>query len=73
MIDGNQLTVIFHVNNIKASSVNESDLKDLLELLQAEFSDEQNFQKLEGDFGDVHNYLGLQIDYSFSEKVCFTM
>lgn len=73
MIDGNQLTVFFSVDNIKVSSVNESDLKDLLELLQAEFGEIQKLQKLEGNFGNVHNYLGLRIDYSFSGKVFFTM
>ena len=73
MIDGRQLTVVFHVDDIKASLVSESDLKDLLQLLQSEFGEEQKLQKLEGDFGDVHDYLGLRIDYSFPGKVCFTM
>ena len=73
MINGNQLTVVFHVDDIKASLVNESDLKDLLELLQGEFGEEQKLQKLGGEFNDVHDYLGLRIDYSFPIKVCFTM
>ena len=37
MVDGKQLTVAWHVENLKVSHVNESALDDFIEMMEKEF------------------------------------
>ena len=71
--NGNQITVVYHVNDIKASCVEQDALDEFIKQLQNEFWEEQKLQKLEADTGLVHNYLGLRMDYSYPGWVIFTM
>ncbi len=73
MVGNSQLTVVFHVDNLKCSCRNKQALDELFNNLQHEFGEEQKLQKLEREVGPVHDYQGLRIDYSIPSKVIFTM
>ena len=62
IVNGNQLTVQFHVDDLKASHCDPEVLK--------EFGKEH---QLSENIGKLHDYLGITIDYSLKGKVVFTM
>ena len=70
MVNGEQITVQFHVDDFKVSHKEESVLEGFLGNLRSEFGQED---KLTENTGLVHNYLGITIDYSIASKVVFTM
>ena len=70
MVDGEQLTVQFHVNDLKASHKDQKVLDDFLDNLRTEFGQEDELAETRGR---VHEYLGITIDYSLPGKVVFTM
>lgn len=70
IVDGHQLTVQFHVNDLKASQQNKNVLQEFINKLRAEFSKED---KLMENKGLIHDYLGITIDYSLPRKMVFTM
>jgi len=71
MIDGNQITIQFHVDDLKISHMKQSVIDDVLKDLNDAFG--TNKKPLAATTGDVHDYLGLTIDYSEKGKVKFTM
>ena len=70
MVDGEQLTIQFHVDDLKASHKEQSVLDDFLNDLRTEFGQEDELAETKGL---VHEYLGITIDYSLPGKVVFTM
>ena len=70
MVDGEQLTVQFHVDDLKASHKDQKVLDDFLDNLRSEFGQEDELAETRGR---VHEYLGITIDYSLPGKVVFTM
>jgi hypothetical protein len=70
MIEGKQCTIQFHVDDLKMSHVKQSVLDNVIDKLNAEFG---TVRKLAASYGDVHEYLGMTIDYSEDGKVKFTM
>ena len=70
MVNGEQITVQFHVDDLKVSHKEESVLEDFLGDLRSEFGQED---KLTENTGLVHEYLGITIDYLIAGKVVFTM
>ena len=70
MVNSEQLTVQFHVDDLKVSHKEQSVLEDFLGNLRSEFGQED---KLTENTGLVHEYLGITIDYSIAGKVIFTM
>ena len=70
MVNGEQITVQFHVDDLKVSHREESVLEDFLGDLRSEFGQED---ELTENTGLVHEYLGITIDYSIAGKVIFTM
>ena len=70
MVNGEQITVQFHVDDLKVSHKEQSVLDDALSSLRSEFGQED---KLTENTGLVHEYLGITIDYSIAGKVVFTM
>lgn len=70
IINGEQLTVQFHANDLKASHQDTKVLDEFLEDLQKEFGKEDELTETKGK---VHEYLGMTIDYSLTNKVVFTM
>ena len=70
MVNGEQITVQFHVDDLKVSHKEQSVLDDFLKDLRDEFGQED---ELTENKGLVHEYLGITIDYSIPRKVVFTM
>jgi hypothetical protein len=70
MIDGKQCTIQFHVDNLKMSHVKQSVLDDVIDKLNGKFG---VTKKLAASYGDIHEYLGMTIDYSEDGMVKFTM
>ena len=70
MVNGEQITVQFHVDDLKVSHKDEAVLEDFLTNLRDEFGQED---ELTENKGLVHEYLGITIDYSIPRKVVFTM
>jgi hypothetical protein len=64
MIDGNQIAIQFHGDDLEISH---SVLNDL----NIKFGTSK--KPLAATTGDIHDYLGITIDYSKSNKVKFTM
>jgi hypothetical protein len=71
MVDGKQLTVQFHVDDLKISHMDEDVIKNMVKDLNGIFG--QDGTLLEASYGKVHEYLGMTIDYSEENVVKFTM
>jgi hypothetical protein len=69
-INGKQCTILWHVDDLKISHVDQAVLEDILASLNERFGKEQ---PLTVTRGDVHDYLGMTIDYSEENKVRFSM
>ena len=70
IVNGNQLTVIFHVDDILCSHSDQAVLDELLNDLRKEFG---KLDELAEEKGLIHDYLGMRIDFSIPYKVAFTM
>ena len=70
VVNGNQLTVQFHVDDLKASHRDPEVLKEFVNQLREEFGKEHHLSE---NIGKLHDYLGITIDYSLKGKVVFTM
>ena len=70
MVNGKQLTVGWHVDDLKISHVDPTVVEHLVSQLQAEYGKEA---PLTVTRGTVHEYLGMTIDYSVDGKVQFYM
>ena len=71
MVDGNQVTIQFHVDDLKISHVKQSVVDAVLTDLNKQFGTTR--KPLAASTGLVHDYLGITIDYSEKGKVIFTM
>jgi hypothetical protein len=71
MIDGNQITIQFHVDDLKISHMKQSVIDSVLDDLNKEFGTTK--KPLAATTGMIHDYLGITIDYSERGKVMFTM
>ena len=70
MVNGEQITAQFRVDDLKVSHKDHTVLDDFLNNLRSEFGEED---KLTENKGLIHKYLGITIDYSIAGKVAFTM
>jgi hypothetical protein len=71
MIDGNQITIQFHVDDLKISHMKQLVIDSVLNDLNKEFGTTR--KPLSATTGMIHDYLGTTIDYSEMGKVKFTM
>ena len=60
-IDGKQMTIGWHVDDLKISHVDKNELENIIAKLEAEFGKET---PLTVHRGKVHDYLGMIIDFS---------
>jgi hypothetical protein len=67
MVDGNQITIQFHVDDLKKSHKDQSVIDAVLLNLNNEFGTTR--KPLAATTGLIHDYLGIKIDYSESDKV----
>jgi hypothetical protein len=70
MIDGTQCTVLWHVDDLKLSHLNQQVLEDLIETLDERYG---KITPLTVTRGDIHEYLGLTLDYSVPGEVTVRM
>ena len=59
MVNGKQMTVTWHVDALKAWHEDEFELTKLVMFLARRYGD-----KIAVNCGDVHDYLGMDVDYS---------
>jgi Reverse transcriptase (RNA-dependent DNA polymerase) len=70
IVNGKQCTILWHVDDLKISHVDQQVLEDILDSLNRRFGKEQ---PLTVTRGAVHDYLGMTIDYSKKGEVQFSM
>jgi hypothetical protein len=70
MVNGKQLTVAWHVDDLKVSHVDKSVVDDFIQKMESEFGKETPINKARGC---VHDYLGMVMDYSVKGQVSITM
>ena len=63
MINGHQMTVIWHVDDLKLSQKSELEITKFIVYIG-----KLNGNKITVNQGDVHDYLGMDIDYSEKRK-----
>ena len=71
MVNDKQITVQFFINGLHINCENMEEIDKLIEDLNNKFR--TNFQELAVNKGKVHDYLGINIDYSNNNYVKFTM
>jgi hypothetical protein len=69
-IDGKQCTILWHVDDLKISHVDAKVVDGILDLLGERYGKEE---PLTTTRGKVHDYLGMQIDFSVEGKVIIRM
>ena len=69
-INGNQCTILWHVDDLKISHIDANVVTEVIKLLESEFGKEAPLTQTRGK---IHEYLGMTIDYSLTGKVMFTM
>jgi hypothetical protein len=70
MVDGKQLTVVWHVDDLKILHVSTKVVDDLITNLDSKFGKETPLSKSRGK---VHDYLGMTLDFSVPGQVTVTM
>jgi hypothetical protein len=71
MVDGNQITIQFHVDDLKISHKDQSVVDAVLLDLNNKFGTTR--KPLAATTGLIHDYLGITSDYSKTKRVKFTM
>ena len=66
MVEGKQLTVQYHVDDLKISSTNEEAVNNMIKDLNGKFRTKT--KEVSVNRGLIHDYLGITIDYSEKKK-----
>ena len=70
IIDRKQLTILWHVDDLKTSHVDPAVVSSVLADIDMEYG---KIEKMTITRGKVHKYLGMTIDYSSPGKLIFSM
>jgi hypothetical protein len=70
VVDGNQCTIIWHVDDLKISHIDSKLVDHIIAMLEAEFGREA---PLTVRRGKVHDYLGMILDFSTPGKLVVSM
>jgi hypothetical protein len=70
MVNGKQITVVWHVDDLKVSHVSLEVVDNFVEQMETEFGADAPINKSRGK---VHNYLGMCMDFSTPGRVVITM
>ena len=70
-VNGSNLTVVWHVDDLKISHVQEKPVEDFLQWLNDKYSDKNG--TVTGKRGKVHPFLGMVLDYTEPESVKIDM
>ena len=71
MVNGKQLTVCWHVDDLKVSHVDTNEVTNMINWLKVTYEDK--IGKMVVSRGKIHRYLGMTLDYSTSGKVKIDM
>ena len=71
MVNGSNLTVVWHVDDLKISHVQEEPVEDFLKWLNDKYSDKNGTVTVRR--GKVHPFLGMVLDYSEPDSVKIDM
>ena len=71
MVNGKQITIQFHVDNLKLLHFNEEVVKQEVEKINNKFRTQTH--DLNVTKGDLYDYLGIKLDYSHESYVNITM
>jgi len=69
-INGKQCTIAWHVDDLKISHVDPAVVEDIIRLLNEQYGKEE---PITVHRGQVHDYLGMQLDFSQEGKVILSM
>jgi hypothetical protein len=69
-INGEQCTILWHVDDLKVSHVVANVVTDVIQMLDVRFGKESPLRKLHGK---IHAYLGMTLDFSIPGKVQILM
>ena len=72
MINGHQMTVLWHVDDLKASHVHEDVLNEFVDYLRGIYDDEE-IGKIKVNYGPRHDFVGMVLDYSVPGKLIVDM
>ena len=67
-VNGKQMTVIWHVDDLKVSHVDENENSKFAEWMKTIYG-----EKLTVHRGKIHDYLGMDMDWSKNGKVTISM
>ena len=70
IINGQQMTVVWHVDDLKVSHVDEKEVDKFIKQMEAEFGTEA---PLSISRGKVHDYLGMNLDFCVEGEVWINM
>ena len=70
IINGQQMTVVWHVDDLKVSHVDEKEVDKIIKQMEAEFGAEA---PLSISCGKVHDYLGMNLDFRVEGEVRINM
>ena len=70
MVNGKQITVLWHVDDLKILHVDTAEVTDLIKTINEEFGKEAPIMVSRGK---VHDYLGMTLDFSVPKKVKINM
>ena len=75
IMNGKQLTIVFHVDNCKLSHVESKVLDDTIEWLRRDYESifEDGSGKMKVSHGLKHKYLGMDLDYSTKGQYTITL
>jgi hypothetical protein len=71
IINGNQCTICWHVDDLKMSHVKADVLEQIVKKLNEKYGSDK--VTLTVTCGKIHDHLGMTLDYSMPGKVTFTM
>ena len=72
MINGHQMTVLWHVDDLKASQKNIRVLDEFVDYLRSIYDDEE-IGKIKVNKGLRHDFVGMTLDYSKKGKLIVDM
>ena len=70
MINGHQMTVVWHVDDLKVSHVDAGEVEKFVQQMEETFGKDT---PLTVSCGQVHDYLGMTLDFHNKCKVCINM
>ena len=72
IVNGHQMTVLWHVDDLKASHVHDDVLEDLVQYLRGIYDDEE-IGTIKVNYGPRHDFVGMVLDYSKPGKLIVDM